>query len=78
MVLLTRLNGQELVVDSDLVERAEPTPDTVLTLVDSTKYVVAESVQEVIDRVRTDQASVLARPGRLRRARSAASATIRA
>lgn len=59
MILLTRLNGPQMAVNADLIERAEATPDTVLTLVDGTKYLVAESVEEVIDRVRTFRASVL-------------------
>jgi flagellar protein FlbD len=63
MIVLTRLNGQDLGVDSDLIERAETTPDTVLTLVDGTKYVVAESVLEVIDRVRTATAWSLVTAG---------------
>ena len=52
MILLSRLNGQQIALNADLIERAEATPDTVLTLVDGTKYVVAESVEDVIDRVR--------------------------
>lgn len=59
MILLTRLNGPPMAVNADLIERAEATPDTVLTLVDGTKYLVAESVEEVIDRVRAFRASVL-------------------
>ena len=59
MILLTRLNGPQMAVNADLIERAEATPDTVLTLVDGTKYLVAESVEEVIDRVRAFRASVL-------------------
>lgn len=59
MILLTRLNGPQIAVNADLIERAEATPDTVLTLVDGTKYLVAESVQQVIDRVRLFRASVL-------------------
>jgi flagellar protein FlbD len=59
MILLTRLNGPQIAVNADLIERAEATPDTVLTLVDGTKYLVAESVQEVIDKVRLFRASVL-------------------
>lgn len=59
MILLTRLNGAQIAVNADLIERAEATPDTILTLVDGTKYLVAESVQEVIDKVRMFRASVL-------------------
>jgi flagellar protein FlbD len=59
MILLTRLNGPRIAVNADLIERAEATPDTVLTLVDGTKYLVTESVEEVIERVRAFRASVL-------------------
>jgi len=40
MILLSRLNGQQIALNADLIERAEATPDTVLTLVDGTKHVV--------------------------------------
>lgn len=60
MIILTRLGGHEMAVNPDLIERAEPTPDTVLTMVDGHKLVVAESVPEVVDRIRTWRASVAA------------------
>lgn len=52
-------------MNCDLIERAEAAPDTVLTLVDGTKYVVRESVEEVIEKVRDFRASVLVMAGRL-------------
>ena len=61
MIILTRLNGDQFAVNCDLVERVEAHPNTVLTLVDATKYIVAESLTEVVDRVRDFRASVLAR-----------------
>jgi len=61
-----------------LIERAEATPDTVLTLVDGTKYLVAESVQEVIDRVRVFRASVLVSAKELEDSASQPRATLRA
>jgi flagellar protein FlbD len=60
MIVVTRLNGPRVALNSDLIERAEATPDTVLTLVDGTKYVVQESVEEVIDEVRNFRASIIA------------------
>ena len=60
MIILTRLGGHEMAVNPDLIERAEPTPDTVITMVDGHKLVVAESVDEVVDRVRRWRASVAA------------------
>ncbi len=60
MILVTRLNGPRLALNCDLIERAEETPDTILTLVDGTKYLVQESVGEIIVRIREFRASVLA------------------
>jgi uncharacterized protein YlzI (FlbEa/FlbD family) len=60
MILLHRLNGPPFALNSDLIERAEATPDTVLTLVDGTKYVVAESLDEVVARIQESRASVIA------------------
>ena len=60
MIILNRLGGSEVAVNPDLIERAEPTPDTVITMVDGHKLVVAESVEEVVNAVRTWRASVAA------------------
>src|SRR5438874_703569 len=60
VILVTRLNGPAFALNPDLVERAEGTPDTVVTLVDGTKYVIAESVDEFIALVRRYRAGVLA------------------
>ncbi len=59
MIVVTRLNGPPLALNCDLIERAEETPDTVLTLVDGTKYIVQESLPEIIARVRDFRASVV-------------------
>lgn len=60
LILVTRLNGPALALNADLIERAEATPDTVLTLVDGTKFVVEESIDELIERMRMHRAAVLA------------------
>jgi flagellar protein FlbD len=65
MILLTRFNGPPMALNCDLIERAEAAPDTVVTLVDGTKYVVRESVEEVIEKVREFRASILVMAGRL-------------
>ena len=67
MILVTRFHGPPIALNCDLIERAEATPDTVLTLVDGTKYVITETVDEVIDRIRQFRASVLVLAGRLER-----------
>ena len=60
MISLTRLNGPPFALNCDLIERVESTPDTVVTLVDGTKYVVEEPVATVVERVRDYRASIVA------------------
>lgn len=65
MILLTRLNGPQFALNADLIERAEATPDTVLTMVDGTRYVVRESLDELVERIREFRASVVTLSTRL-------------
>ena len=48
MIRVTRLNGDQFALNPDLIERVEGHPDTVAFLVDGTKYVVRESVDDVL------------------------------
>ena len=52
MIRVTRLNGEGFALNPDLIERVEAHPDTVAFLVDGTKYVVRESVDEVLQEIR--------------------------
>lgn len=65
MILVTRLNGTVFALNPDLVERADCTPDTVVTLVDGTKYILAESVPEFIDLIMGYRAGLIAKAQRL-------------
>jgi flagellar protein FlbD len=65
VILVTRINGSVFALNPDLVERVDCTPDTVVTLVDGTKYVIAESVPEFIDSVRHYRASLIAQASRM-------------
>jgi len=60
VILLTRLNGPVFALNPDLVERADCTPDTVITLVDGTKYVVAESLPDLVALIREYRAGIIA------------------
>ena len=51
MIKVTRFNDSELVVNAELIEFVEATPDTVITLTNGKKLLVKESVQDVIDLV---------------------------
>ncbi|MBO3129988.1 flagellar FlbD family protein [Dermatophilus congolensis] len=59
MIICTRRNGTSFALNPDLIERIEATPDTVITLVSGTKYVVAEPVDDLVHAVRDFRASVL-------------------
>lgn len=51
MIRLTRLNGEEVVVNADLIEFVETTPDTLVTLFTGKKIPVQESSDDVIEKV---------------------------
>lgn len=51
MITLTRFSGSVFLLNADLIERVDSTPDTVITLLDGKKYVVGESMSEVLDAV---------------------------
>jgi len=51
MIEVTRLNKKEFVINCDWIETVESTPDTVITLTNGKKYVVAESVDDIIKKV---------------------------
>jgi flagellar protein FlbD len=51
MIRLTRINHLPLVLNSDLIEHVEITPDTVIAMTSGQKYMVLESADEVIERV---------------------------
>lgn len=53
MVELTKINGVKILVNPDLMETAEETPDTVITLTTGKKIIVKESRQEVKNLVKS-------------------------
>jgi flagellar protein FlbD len=51
MIHLTRINHLPLVLNCDLIEHLEATPDTVISLTNGQKFMVMESIEEVIRRI---------------------------
>lgn len=51
MIRVSRLDGKEFVINALLIETVEAVPDTVITLTNGHKYVVRESVDDVIEQV---------------------------
>jgi flagellar protein FlbD len=60
MIVLTRLNGPSFALNPDLIERVEANPDTVVVLIGGAKYPIAESVEELLERVRDYRGRVIA------------------
>jgi flagellar protein FlbD len=51
MIRVTRLNHTALILNSDLIEYIEITPDTVITLTSGQKLMVLESPEEIVQEV---------------------------
>ena len=51
MIKLQKLNGFEIVVNAELIESVEATPDTVINLATGNRYLVRDSVRDVIEKV---------------------------
>ena len=53
MIEVTRMNGSVVLINSDLIECVEETPDTVMTLTTGRKLIVKESRQEIKNLVKS-------------------------
>lgn len=51
VIELTRIKGEKFALNDDHIETLEETPDTVITLVNGHKYIVRESVRDIIARI---------------------------
>ena len=63
MIFLTRFDGTEVVVNSDLIVTVDKIPDTVLTLTTGDRIMVRESVEELVERATAYRHRVLQGPG---------------
>ena len=66
MILVHRLRGEPMFLNTDLIEFIESTPDTVVTLADGRKLVVSDTPEEIVERARQYRASVLVASDELR------------
>ena len=60
MILVHRLRGEPFFLNADLIQSIEATPDTVITLVDSRRIVVADPPEDLVERIRQYRGSLLA------------------
>ena len=51
MIELHRLQNQKIIINADLIEFLESTPDTIVSTTTGKKIIVKESVDEVIEKI---------------------------
>lgn len=61
MIVLRRLGGELIALNPDLIERVEATPDTVVTLLDEKKFLIEESLDDVLRLITDYRAFIIAR-----------------
>ena len=48
MIEITKLNNEQIFINSSLIESVGETPDTTITMINGKKYIVKETVDEII------------------------------
>ncbi|RRD94993.1 endoflagellar protein [Clostridiales bacterium COT073_COT-073] len=51
MIYITKLNNVEILLNEDLIELVEETPDTIITLTTGKKVIVKESKEELYQKI---------------------------
>ena len=51
MITVTKLNDRDIVVNCDLIELIENTPDTTLTMTTGKKLIVLDTVDEILNKI---------------------------
>ncbi|AEE15417.1 flagellar FlbD family protein [Thermodesulfobium narugense DSM 14796] len=51
MIKLTKLNDAEFILNSDLIESIESSPDTTITLFTGKKFMVKETPEEIVEKI---------------------------
>ena len=59
MIEVTKINGVKVLVNPDLIELVEETPDTVLTLTTGKKIIVKESRQQIKSLVKSYKREIM-------------------
>ena len=62
MIRLTRLNSKPFVINADLINFVEETPDTLIVMSNGDRLHVRESVDEVVDRTLAYRRQIYAVP----------------
>ncbi len=60
MIPVSPLKGRQVFLNADLIEAIESCPDTVLVLANGRRMVIADSPEDVVNRIGESRAAVLA------------------
>lgn len=58
MIPITKLNEQKMIINCDLIELIESTPDTTLTMTTGRKIIIKESMDAVLEMIVTYKKSI--------------------
>ncbi len=59
MIRVTRFSGQQYLLNADLIETIESTPDTVITVLSGRKFIVRETADDLVERILAYRRGVL-------------------
>ena len=51
MVIITKLNGKEIMINENHIESVSETPDTVITLTNGHTFIVQESIEDILHKI---------------------------
>ena len=64
MIILTKLNGKDIMINENGIENVVQTPDTVITMANGHNYIVQESLEEIMKKIVAFNRAGHARSGR--------------
>ena len=53
MIKVEKIDGEKIIINAELIESIQATPDTVITLTSNKKIIVKNDVEDIIDKVVT-------------------------
>jgi flagellar protein FlbD len=62
LIVVHRLKGEEFVINANLIETIEANPDTVISLTTDRKFIVKETVPEVLILIKNYHKEVIQKP----------------
>ncbi len=52
MITVTKLNGESIIINAELIESVESRPDTLITLTSGNRIMVTEKVSQIVEKVK--------------------------